>query len=191
MSDADALRAAIEADRPARHQARLKSFGGLLVNGTIGLSLASLDRVRTALEGRPKDLGLIDWDVLEQHGFEVRDGQLFGPRSWPSGAPPRPGSMIPDTARGEPAGGVATGLSVSEARREVVVADEFDEWSRAMREHLLWRRCQDRRAVVLAEFAFELRGVRAFAEVVRAYLPAGDPAQALWTEAEIDDDYPA
>ena len=193
MSDADPLRAAIEADRPARHQTRLLSYGRRFVDGVVGLPLHVVDTVRTALRkaGRLKDVALLEWALLEQQGYRVVDGELWGPKTWPGGgAPPRPGSVIPVTISGEPAAGGRADLSISEARREVVALDEFDRWSRAVREHVLWRQCQDRRARVIAEVLVDRLGVRKVAVVMRRSLPSGDPALELWSETEIDADYP-
>ena len=194
---ADDLEARIkEGNRLARQMA----FGRLVTGGAMPLHLAGVVALRSDANLSVGDRGLFDPGLLEQHGYLVRtleDGKhwLVGPAGCPEGAPPNPGSVIPDDAADAAAvghGGGSSGggaLSPDEARRELQVHHEYLDWARQVRRQDIWEHCQERRALVIGRAMYPdlLESREARDHVRRRMRESGaDPVdQQLWTEADL------
>ena len=183
----------IEAGRPGRHRARQYALGTLVTTGLLALPFEVLEVLQQWVKG-DQGARLLSSGMLEQQGYEViRDDDgafLCGPKGYPEGPTPQPGSMLPVEDDSAAATGTGGPGSLSGARRQVMVSCAYADWAAFVRRRDVWDQYQEQRAWVLGELLLVgyVRGPR---QKVQRLLRDGDPVEAeLWSDDELQADYP-
>ena len=203
---ADDLEAQLAAGRPARHDARARTVGRLVVSGRITeLHVSRIEEARKAAAQDPdpqtarSNLQVLDLELLRIQGYTFKDGTFTGPSSPPGGdpgaAPEQHDAASPGAAGGGGGGGTITR---SEARRRVqmvrnMIRDD-EEWRAAVRVFDVWTQCQEQRALLLGPVVlpYVLERPKLLGFVRREVADGGDAAEVeLWSEDDIHADYTA
>ena len=203
--EAEAIKRQLEEGKPARHQARVRALGGLLVSGRFAVPLRTVNELRRSFEAKGEKFALMaqvfGLAAMEQQGWRAdpKDGdRLVGPGSHPAGAPPRLGTALPAAAdEPSPSGGGGGGssggpVSRAEARRQIAVREEHARWSEGLREHEEWRRWQALRARGLGEYFVSrvLASAASRREVHECVRETGDAGEIeLWSDEDLRADY--
>lgn len=199
--EAEAIQRQLEEGKPARHRARMRTVGRLIVSGRFTIRLDAVGRLRRQLEEAGEDLAaqVLGLAAMEQQGWVQKGELLSGPKTYPGGgAPPRLGTALPAAAdEPSPSGGGGGGssggpVSRAEARRQIAVRDEYAVWSEGLRRHEEWQRCQALRARSLGEEFLSglLRIVGRRRQVQEAVRETGEDGEVeLWSDEDLRADY--